>query len=696
MTLAAKLKAFMATNGGSRAKVLLMGAGATATFTCSVAYAVRRLNKDILRKNEENKAGLLAQGKLKKKDGKKVPKLDNLFLRRMLRLLKIVMGDPTVPASLLSLLGVLYMRTMASIMVARLDGRIVQAIVSRDFRSFVRGLSHWMLLALPAVFINSMIKYLTGVISLKFRTRLVKRVHEEYLASQTYYKVCNLDGRISNADQMITADVNAFCTALSRLYTDVSKPMMDLILYSYQLWGTVGAYGPGLLMGFYVLVGGVLRFSSPPFGQLAADGGALEGTFRYIHSRLIQNCEEVAFYGGAGQEKTIINDSFDRLRGHVANTLTLKVPYAVVEAFSLKYVASVLIFCINGAPVFFSDDNKDSQTRTGEYMVARRLLLDMAAAIQRVMEAYKEVTELSGYAARVCNMLEVFDDMKENKYARNVSAANQKLIESFRDPKVTESEDGTIDFKHVPIVTPNGDVLVKDLTMTIKPGMHLLITGPNGCGKSSLFRTLGGLWPVLNGQMRIPRKGDLFYIPQRPYLSLGTFQEQIIYPHSVQEFERVHGAKGMTFLANIMEQVNLAYVVSREGGWTAQKNWMDRLSGGEKQRVGMARLFYHKPRYAILDECTSQVSIDVEGKMYQHAKDIGITLLTVSHRPSLWQYHNFVLQFDGEGGLELEHLEGDHRMSLEQEKSKLELQLAEVPKIKLKLEEVNKALGFVH
>lgn len=438
----------------------------------------------------------------------------------------------------------------------------------------------------------------------------------------------------------------------------------------------------------------MLRYSSPPFGSLAAEGGALEGIFRACHSRLIQNGEEVAFYGGAAQEKIIINKSFDSLQSHVVNQLALKVPYAVVEAFSLKYVASVLIFSMNGAPVFLSDDGKDQSTRTGEYMVARRLLLDMADAIKRVMEAYKDVTELSGYAARVCSMLEVFDDMKRGKYVKAVSVDNQKLLAGFSNPKITESEDGTIDFKHVPIVTPNGDVLVKDLTMTIRPGMHLLITGPNGCGKSSLFRILGGLWPVLNGELRIPKKGDLFYIPQRPYLSLGTFQEQIIYPHSIDDFNRIHGANGMKVLDTVMEHVNLAYVVKREGGWAANKNWMDRLSGGEKQRVGMARLFYHRPKYAILDECTSQVSIDMEGKMYTYAKEIGITLLTVSHRPSLWQYHNYVLQFDGNKGLELVQLEGDHRMSLEEEKSKLELQLADMPKIQAKLEEVNEALAL--
>ena len=187
---------------------------------------------------------------------------------------------------------------------------------------------------------------------------------------------------------------------------------------------------------------------------------------------------------------------------------------------------------------------------------------------------------------------------------------------------------------------------MKNLTFKIEPGMHTFIQGPNGCGKSSLFRILGGLWPLFSGTVHKPKMEDMFYIPQRPYLPHGTLRDQIIYPHTIK-IMRSHGISDLD-LEELMKIVKLEEIIDKRGGFDKIEDWNDTLSGGQKQRIAMCRLLYHKPKYAILDECTSAVSIEAEGLIYQHFKDVGITLITVSHRESLIKYHNHVLKFDGE------------------------------------------------
>jgi ATP-binding cassette subfamily D (ALD) protein 3 len=189
----------------------------------------------------------------------------------------------------------------------------------------------------------------------------------------------------------------------------------------------------------------------------------------------------------------------------------------------------------------------------------------------------------------------------------------------------------------------------------IRQGWHTLISGANGCGKSSLFRILGNLWPLRGGVLKKPDYSEIFYIPQRPYLPTGTLRDQIIYPHTEEDFHAT--GKNDQDLIKLLEVVDIDGVRKREPqGLNAIKDWNDLLSGGEKQRMAMARLFYHCPKFAILDECSSAVSVDIEGKMYTHAKKLGITLITVSHRKTLWKFHDYILRFGVDGTFSFEKM----------------------------------------
>ena len=248
-----------------------------------------------------------------------------------------------------------------------------------------------------------------------------------------------------------------------------------------------------------------------------------------------------------------------------------------------------------------------------------------------------------------------------------------------------EAWEGGIEFDHCDVVTPSGAALVRDLCLRVPAGTNLLVTGPNGAGKSSLFRVLGGLWPLSAGVVRKPGAAagasaaaagpssgsrsapssasssssssasaglasDIFYVPQRPYVTVGTLQDQIIYPRvrSPGEPDVVPEPR----LRELLDAVDLGHLLEREAGFGADAvvDWGAQLSLGEQQRLGMARLFFHRPRFAILDECTSGVTTDMEARFCAAVRNLGCSCVTISHRPALVAFHDLVLALDGEGG----------------------------------------------
>jgi ATP-binding cassette subfamily D (ALD) long-chain fatty acid import protein len=201
-------------------------------------------------------------------------------------------------------------------------------------------------------------------------------------------------------------------------------------------------------------------------------------------------------------------------------------------------------------------------------------------------------------------------------------------------------------------------------------------------------RIVAGLWPVYRGLVSRPRSvgtDGIIFLPQRPYLSVGTLRDQVIYPDG--EPEMLERGRRDIELKHVLEEARLGYLPDREGGWDTKKEWKDVLSGGEKQRMAIARLLYHEPRYAIIDEGTSAVSSDVEGLLYERCKEKGITLITISTRASLKRYHTFNLTLGlGEDGTEWEY----ERIGTEKEKMGVEKELIELREKLSKVQEWEK------
>ena len=605
------------------------------------------------------------------------------FFRSLFRLLKIVIpGFKSKEFRLIiSHSFFLVLRTLLSLYVAELDGKVVSALVKGRGREFVLGLVWWMLVAVPATFTNSMLQYHQCKLALSYRTRLTDHVHQKYLDNMTFYTLSALDDRIGNADQLITVDISRFSNSLAELYSNLAKPTLDMIIYNYSLSKSVGGEGLFTMALLVQVSANIMRALTPPFGKYVADEARLEGEFRFQHTRLIDYSEEIALYAGHEAEKDTLDKSYFTLIKHVNRILRRRFYHGFMEDFVIKYFWGALGLILCSVPVFFKipgqEALKAASDHTESFVKNRRILLSSSDAFGRIMFSYKEVTELAGYTSRVATLLDVMDEVAAGRFEKKlVSSASTEENAAVLRGRGGVEEGNDIEFEDVPIVSPNGDVLVRKMSFKIKPGEHLLIIGPNGCGKSSLFRILGGLWPAYSGHVKKPAFSDLFYIPQRPYLSRGDLRSQIIYPDSLYEFRAKQGSDAE--LLDILKTLEIDHVVNRPGGWDAIEEWRDVFSGGIQQRIAMARLFYHKPKYAILDECTSSVTMEMERKMYETAKSLGTTLMTVSHRRSLWKYHSKILQFDGQGGYFFGNLDADKRIKLEDEKEELEANLRNV------------------
>jgi ATP-binding cassette subfamily D (ALD) long-chain fatty acid import protein len=577
------------------------------------------------------------------------PGLNLAFLHQFLSLLNIMIPRwRSKEAGLLFSHGLfLMLRTYLSLVVSRLDGEIVRDLVAGHGRGFLLGIVKWCLIGSLASYTNAMIKFLQSKVSIAFRTRLTRYIHDLYLNDHlNYYKLINLDGGVGmQPDQFITQDLTLFCASAASLYSSLGKPLVDLCVFNYQLFRSLGPLAFTGLMSNYIFTAVLLRKLSPPFGKLKAVEGRREGDFRALHSRLIANAEEVAFYGGESMERTFLDKGFKDLKHWMEGIYNLKIRYNILEDFVLKYSWSAFGYLVTSLPIFLpawgglgglseiaqmaeSDDRE--RGRMKDFITNKRLMLSLADAGGRMMYSIKDLSELAGYTSRVYTLISTLHRVHADAYFAPRTMRSELFSLSDVQGTVHKGFDG-VRLENVPVVAPSlypsgGDELVESLSFIVHSGEHLLITGPNGAGKTSVSRIVAGLWPVFRGLVSRPRSAGtdgIMFLPQRPYLSTGTLRDQVIYPHTHMDMMEV-GRRDQE-LHKILEDAKLDYLPEREGGWDTRKDWKDVLSGGEKQRMGIARLFYHEPRYAFIDEGTSAVSSDVEGLLYETAKAKGIS-----------------------------------------------------------------------
>ncbi len=455
--------------------------------------------------------------------------------------------------------------------------------------------------------------YVQSQISLNWRKWLTSSYLNQYFQQQSFYHL-HTSSEVDNPDQRIAEDTKNVTQRLIALLVIFLDSLVQLVGFVGVLW----VISPFLMVVLltYTLVGTI--FTTQIFGRVLVGINVeqlqREADFRYGLVRIRDNAEAIAFYQGQTQESEQSKISFGRVFANINRLIRWQFNLNVFQN-SYQYLTFILPFIIL-APRIFS-----SELEIGAVTQSQAAFERVGLALGLVITQFEQLSKL---IAGIQRLVELTNGTEKALYTKNQG------IEVVGNKHIL--------LKNLTLQHPNHQTnLIQDLSITIKSGQSLLIVGASGVGKTTLLRALAGLWLHGKGQIARPDNNQVLFLPQRPYMALGTLRQQLLYPHG-------EIATTQETLLEILQQVDLPDLAARYGGIDAMIDWGRVLSLGEQQRLAFARLLLNQPRFAILDEATSALDEETSAYLYEKLQATSVTYISVAHRNGLVDYHQLVLE----------------------------------------------------
>lgn len=549
------------------------------------------------------------------------PGFNTQLARQFLAIARPYWRDPEERGRAFGLLALLVLlllgQTGFNVLFNQETGEFTSALAARDAERFWSAIGRFVWILLAAVPIYALYYFVRDTLGLRWRRWLTERFLGRYFEGRAYYHL-NADGALDNPDQRIAEDINSFTGQSLYFSMIVLGALVQMAAFASVLWGI------SPLLIYILCVYAVIStfFTARVFGRrlVPLNFAQLqrEADFRFGLVRLREHAEPVALHGGEARERSTLQRLFGAVYANYRRVLRWQLGLNLFQ-----YAHSFLTLVLPS--IVIARDVLEGRLEVGHAVQAAGAFGAILSALTLIVEHFEGLSRFSAGIARL--------------HAFQQQLAQPHAVDGIRSEAAHE-----LALRDLTVYTPGrAQCLLQGLSLRVPPGQGLLISGASGTGKSSLLRVLAGLWDEGSGCVQRPAAPDMLFLPQQPYLPLGSLREQLLYPHPERGSSDAE-------LQHWLERVNLADLAERFGGLDAERDWGKLLSIGEQQRLAFVRALLARPRYLLLDEATSALDADNERRLYEQLAPLSITPISVSHHPALRGFHRQELCLSGGGG----------------------------------------------